>query len=243
MAYQGRVDNQGVRIHYIDSRGDDTDSSLVPLVLVPGMFGKAEDYLNEMMALAPRRCVAISLRGRGQSDTPASGYTFEAHVSDLRAVIEHLDLEDFCLMGVSVGAAYALGYATRHAARLNGLIIADYPAQYPRLPPEWIEHTLITLPDDDDLSFHLLEALQSESEAIELWDRLENVGCPVLVMRGDQADSRLSPADAQRYLHAFPAAMTVVFTGSGHDLRLPSYERFIGAIRLFLAQLDSSAHG
>ncbi len=232
------VDNKGVRIDYIDSGEGDTDPSMVPLVIVPGMFGRAEDYLNEIMALAPRRCVAVSLRGRGKSDTPPTGYTFEDQVSDLRAVIEHLRLEDFCLLGVSVGTAFVLGYAIRHAARLNGLIIADYPARYPLLPPEWIEQTLYSLPDDD-IDFHLLEALQSESEAVELWDRLENVGCPVLVMRGEQADSELSPAEAERYLHAFPVAMNVVFTGSGHDLRLPSYERFVGAIRLFLGQLDA----
>ena len=72
MYLDGWADNHGVRLHYLETG---TASCSLPLVFLPGTFGYAEDYIDEMSALAPRRCMAVSLRGRGRSDTPAVGYS------------------------------------------------------------------------------------------------------------------------------------------------------------------------
>src|SRR5688572_28344507 len=101
------ANNDGVEINYLDT-GRGTDPALVPMVFVPGALGSAEDYREEMAALAPRRWIAISLRGRGESDASFEGYGFVQHVRDIEAVIEAAGVEDFCLMGYSMGAAYAL---------------------------------------------------------------------------------------------------------------------------------------
>src|SRR5262249_38656503 len=74
------VDNRGVRLHCL-VRPATTEAAGMPFVIIAGTFGMAEDYVAEMTALAPRPCVAPSLRGRGQSDTPETGYTFEDHVA------------------------------------------------------------------------------------------------------------------------------------------------------------------
>ena len=47
----------------LDSNQNEGDRK-TPIVVVPGMLGSAEDHLTEMQALAPRRCVAVSLRAR-----------------------------------------------------------------------------------------------------------------------------------------------------------------------------------
>lgn len=96
------VDNQGVRLHYIESNPD-TPPTLSPLVYIHGAYGMAEKFLPEMEALSPRRCIAISLRGRGKSDAPETGYSFDHHISDIKALVNHLGLGHFCLMGWSVG--------------------------------------------------------------------------------------------------------------------------------------------
>jgi pimeloyl-ACP methyl ester carboxylesterase len=224
--------NQGVRLHYLDS-GEGSDPALTPVVFVPGMLGTAEDYREEIEALAPRRAIALSLRGRGQSDAPAEGYRFVDHVRDIEAVIEAARVEDFCLMGFSIGVPYALGYAILNSSRIAGMIVGDYPARYPTIEPGWIRqmHDRAPLP--------VLEALQRDSAELLLWADLPVIDVPVLLLRGDQAGSLLSAEDVTEYLVHLSQAMALVFPGSGHELREPDQDRYLGTIRAFLEGLDS----
>jgi len=73
---EGWAVNGGVRIHYIDSNPVQSQK-LTPLAYAPGALNAADGLLPEMEALAPRRCVSMALRGRGKSDAPESGYTFD----------------------------------------------------------------------------------------------------------------------------------------------------------------------
>ena len=63
------VQNGSVRLHCL---AQETDSTLTSFLIVPGTFGVAEDYVQEMEALAPRRCITVSLRGRGRSEDRSS---------------------------------------------------------------------------------------------------------------------------------------------------------------------------
>ncbi len=234
------AENRGVRLHFVDYGADAPPESGLPLLCVPGAAGAAEMYSAHFEALAPRRCLSLSLRGRGRSDAPPAGYTFEDQVSDVEAVAESAGLDRLCLMGYSLGAAFALGYALRHPQRVAGLIVGDYPARYPAFTAEWVERALAG--GMDALQPGAAQAIQRESCEVLLWDSLGRITCPVLIMRGDQPDSLLSEADAQRYLRSLPMALLTVFEGSGHVLWMPDSRRFVGAIRLFLAQVDVMEH-
>jgi pimeloyl-ACP methyl ester carboxylesterase len=73
----------------------------------------------------PHRVLAIDLRGRGLSDKPESGYSIAHHCRDISAVVGELKLNEFCLMGHSLGAYVALAYAARHPQQIKGLILLD----------------------------------------------------------------------------------------------------------------------
>src|SRR6266446_111781 len=138
------VNSGSVRLHCL---AQESDSPLTPFLIVPGTFGFAEDYVQEMSALAPRRCITVSLRGRGRSDAPASGYRFEDHVADIAATAGQLGTEKFAMMGYSMGAAYALGFAAQQPQRIAGVIVGDYPARYRALSPKWAERAVTAMPD------------------------------------------------------------------------------------------------
>src|SRR6267142_905091 len=77
-------------------------------------------------ALAPRhRLVAYDLRGRGDSDKPASGYSLAIHGDDLRGLLDHLGLERATLMGHSLGAHIAVRFAATHPERVARLVLFD----------------------------------------------------------------------------------------------------------------------
>lgn len=69
------------------------------------------------------RYVRYDQRGCGLSDVGEAGFSLEASVADLAAVVEHLGLERFALMGMSQGGATAVCYAARHPGRVSHLVL------------------------------------------------------------------------------------------------------------------------
>lgn len=225
--------NKDVYLHYLDSR---TDDSGTPLVFVPGLRGQAEDFRPMIAALAPNRALALSLRGRGQSDTPDVGYSFEHHVSDVAAVIQQARLNRCCLLGHSIGAAYAIGYAAENPEQVAGLILAGYPAVYPDMSADWALHVLSAYPGE--MRTKAVLGIQQESKTVSLWESLDALSCPILILRGGKSSSRLDADSAQKYLLHVPDAELIVFEESGHRLWVPDFDRFINVIRDFLKRLN-----
>ena len=232
------ADNGGVRVHYLDS-ATDAHRVQVPILFIPGMLGVAEDYVTEMDYLAPRRSVGVSLRGRGKSDAPETGYSFENHVADIEAVVARSSLGRFGLMGYSVGGAYALGFAIRNPDQVRGIIVGDYPATYPKFPARWAERALELA--GDRTKPHVPPGLQADSTRISLWEHLEVLRCPLLLIRGGRRGSLLTSYGVRRYRHHMPQAETVVFRESGHELWVPDRERYLRTLKDFLERLDVSA--
>jgi pimeloyl-ACP methyl ester carboxylesterase len=231
------TDNRGVRLHYLDT-GEGRLSSLVPVVFIPGALGGADLYLREFQSLAPRRCIAISLRGRGKSEAPAEGYTFEDHVADIESVIRDSELNRYCLAAYSMGVPYAIEQAARDQGKVKGLVIGDYAARLPLIRPEWVEQSL-THPGARP---EAVKGLQRESREVILWDRLEKITSPVLIIRGGKPGSLLSEENAERYRKHLSDVVIVQFEDSDHAVFMPSYERYIGTIKDFLERLDQQPH-
>jgi pimeloyl-ACP methyl ester carboxylesterase len=76
--------------------------------------------------LAPEhRLIAYDLRGRGDSDKPASGYSLADHDADLLGLLDHFGLQRAVIMGHSLGAHIAVRFAAHHPERVDRLILFD----------------------------------------------------------------------------------------------------------------------
>ena len=64
-------------------------------------------------------------RGCGLSDRDVDedAFTFERWVSDLESVVDAAAVDRFALLGISQGAALAIGYAVRHPRRVTHLLL------------------------------------------------------------------------------------------------------------------------
>jgi pimeloyl-ACP methyl ester carboxylesterase/DNA-binding CsgD family transcriptional regulator len=67
--------------------------------------------------------VRYDSRGNGLSDRQVERISLEAWIEDLEAVVDTLGIEKFPLLGISQGAAIAVGYAARHPERVSGLVL------------------------------------------------------------------------------------------------------------------------
>jgi pimeloyl-ACP methyl ester carboxylesterase len=230
------ANNSGVQLHYLDSSAG--DPNLKPIVFVPGAFGSAELYKSEFESFAPRRCVSMSLRGRGKSDAPFSGYSLQDHADDIAAVISSANLSDFVLMAFSMGVPYAIQFSLQTRSPLAGMVIVDYPATYPKISAEWAVQVRKSLPVDMAKP-RVIDGLANDSKEVELWDNLGQIAFPILVLRGMEEGARLSDDLVEKYRQRLPQAQIIEFPESGHELWKPSYERFVRTIKEFLQEIDA----
>jgi pimeloyl-ACP methyl ester carboxylesterase len=205
---------------------------------IPGALESAENFRSEMEKLAPRRTLAISWRGASKSDAPETGYSLEDQVADAEAVMEAALKGRFCLMAYSTGVPRAIGLAARHPRRVAGLILIDYPARYPAIPESWAERVLSS---SQKIPERAVWAVQRESREVLLWDRLREIRCPVLVLRGGGEGSLLKEADAALFRERLSRVEIAVMPEAGHDVWNPDYDRFFRTVVSFLEERDREA--
>lgn len=228
------AENDKVKLHYMETAI--FDDMMTPLVYVPGALNHAAQSTSLLDHFEQRRRISMSLRGRGKSDAPLSGYSFQNHSDDIAAVINRSGVEDYCLLAYSRGVSYAIDYAAGNP-KIKGLILCDYPARSSQFPESWIKKVQSN-GFIEESRFHVVEAIQKESEKIELPQQLARIDIPVLVIRGGAAGSLLTDSDIEVYQKHLKDVRVMEVENAGHELWKPDKENFIRLIAGFLKWLD-----
>jgi 3-oxoadipate enol-lactonase len=111
----------GSAINYrIEGEGPET------VVLVNGLADDLETWAFQVPALlaAGFRVLRFDNRGIGASDRPTGPYSAQLLADDAKALVDHLGVADFHLMGVSMGGMVAQQYALRYQEDLRSLTLA-----------------------------------------------------------------------------------------------------------------------
>ncbi len=82
------------------------------------------------------RCVAVDLRGWGQSDHAASDFSLAVQAADVEAVIAELGLSNFVLVGHSMGGKIAQIIASRRPSGLRALVLVGPAPPTPAIIPD-----------------------------------------------------------------------------------------------------------
>lgn len=103
-----------------------TDGTAPPYLLVHGLSSNARlwDGVAVALAAAGHRVAAVDLRGHGESDAPAEGYSTEQAAADLVAVRTELGLDEPVVAGQSWGGNVVLTHAAAYGG-LRGLALLD----------------------------------------------------------------------------------------------------------------------
>jgi pimeloyl-ACP methyl ester carboxylesterase len=120
----------GVRLHYVSAgRGR-------PVVLLHGWPQTWWVWRDVVPALAAHyRVIAPDLRGLGQSSIPAAGYDTGTVAADIQALLAHLGIGSFTLIGHDVGTWVAYAYAATWPGQVRRLVVMD--AALPGISPAW----------------------------------------------------------------------------------------------------------
>ena len=80
---------------------------------------------------ARRRVVRYDTRGHGASSAPPGPYDFAGLVADVVAILDHLDIAQTDVIGLSLGGATALGLGLARPERVRKLVCCCARAIYP----------------------------------------------------------------------------------------------------------------
>jgi epoxide hydrolase 4 len=119
------ADNNGVRIHYVTIGEGQTS-----IVMIHGFPDFWYTWRNQMIALMSKyQVAAIDLRGYNLSDKPQGGeyYLMRHLISDIQAVMRHLEKDKAIIMGHDWGGAIAWFFAIYFPTMTERLIVLDFP--------------------------------------------------------------------------------------------------------------------
>lgn len=234
------ADLPGVRLFYVDSGGGG-----VPVVFLHSATGSSRVWEHQVpeFTKAGYRVIAYDRRGHGRTVVNESGSAPTTAADDLEALMNHLGIERFHLVGTAAGGMVATDYAQSFPHRLRSLVIANSivgvqdeeylalgrrlrPPEFAQLPPDIRELGPSYRAADPDGTKRWLE-LERVSRAPgtapppQTWKNrttfasLATIRVPTLLLTGD-ADLYTPPPVLRLFAERIPNSQTAILPEVGH---------------------------
>lgn len=131
------VEANGLR-HHLIARGQ-PGSPVV--MMIHGLAGQAHTFDGVANRLAAKFHVyCLDVRGRGESAWgPPDQYGFDTYVADLEAIRQALGLQQFSLVGTSMGGIISMQYAPKYPEQVTRVVMNDIG---PEINPEGLQRIL-----------------------------------------------------------------------------------------------------
>lgn len=235
---EGFTDRSGVRIRYLDNAP--AESLGHPILFSPGFTDRADEYTEVLDFLAPRRVLAVEVRGRGGSEAPATGYAAFDHAADLRAVLDEEGIDSFHVMTFSRGTTWGLDLALSDPARVCSVSIGDYWAREHAIDVAMADEVMTGrfrgLPMSERVPPHVIRSLFEASHDRDLLDDLAATGLPVMVATGTEHGRLLDDSTVAEYRRRLPGVEIATIDGASHDLFRPDRVAYPRAVVDFITR-------
>ncbi|MEM7092939.1 MAG: alpha/beta fold hydrolase [Actinomycetota bacterium] len=215
------------RIHVLDRGAGD------PVLFVHGWLNDHTVWNGVVEALeSSHRCLAVDLRGHGESEAAGAGnYGREQVLDDLRRVLDERGIERTAVVGHSLGGYLALALAIEDPSRVSalGLVAAGPGFRNPESREQWNESVQATAEGRDIPEG--MEVISMHVDAMVM-DRLGEIEVPACVIVGERDRRFLTSADIfGRYLDV---RTNVVVEGMGHMVHAKAPADVAAALRTVL---------
>ncbi|GAB2599248.1 alpha/beta fold hydrolase [Spirosoma areae] len=112
-------------------------SGPLTLVFLHYFGGSALEWQGVMGQLASQyHCIAVDLRGHGDSGAPETGYSVDDMADDIADLIRVLPIQAFVLIGHSMSGKVALALASRQPVGLQSLLLVSPSPPVPEPIPD-----------------------------------------------------------------------------------------------------------
>ena len=259
-AREAQADLPGVRLSYADTGG-----SGVPVVFVHAATGSRRvwEYQQPAFTSGGYRVITYDRRGFGRSTVIPAGPQPGTGADDLLALVDHLKLDRFHLVGTAAGGIVALDFAVSFPRRLRSLVVAnsiggvqdeDYlelgrrlrPPQFNALPADVRElGPSYRAANPSGTSRWLELERQSRPEGTTppaqtfrnqlTFSLLETIAVPTLLLTGD-ADLYAPPAVLRLFAARIKPSESVIVPEVGHSAYWEQPEIFNKTVLAFIGK-------
>lgn len=120
------ADLNGIKLHYQDEGAADC----APIVFANSL-GTDLRLWDKVVPLLPQglRIIRYDKRGHGLSAAPQGPYKMGTLVADLEALLDHLEIRDCMLVGLSIGGMIAQGLAVKRMDQVRALVLSNTGAK------------------------------------------------------------------------------------------------------------------
>jgi non-heme chloroperoxidase len=110
--FAGTENDEPIEIYYENHGTGD------PVLLIHGypLDGNSWERQQRELLANGYQVITYDRRGFGRSSKPAVGYDYDTFAADLKAVIEHLDLNNLVLVGFSMGSGEVVRYLSAYGS-------------------------------------------------------------------------------------------------------------------------------
>jgi pimeloyl-ACP methyl ester carboxylesterase len=256
-AVEAHADLPGVRLWYRDSSG-----AGVPVVFMHAATGSSRvwEYQIAAFTAAGFRVIAFDRRGFGRTAIAPGGVQPGTAADDLHALMNHLKIDRFHLVGTAAGGFASVDYALSFPQRLRSLVIAnsiggvqdeDYlelgrrirPPEFSALPADVRELGPSYRASNPDGTRRWLELernnrAEGERPVQTMRNRvtfalLETMTVPTLLLTGG-ADLYVPPPVMQLFVKRIKGSESVVVPEAGHSTYWEQPEVFNRAVLAFI---------
>jgi N-formylmaleamate deformylase len=134
----GHLELHGMELDlHLLTRGDPRG---IPVVFLHGISSYSRSFAPLLELMPPQLyCLALDIRGRGQSSWPKRGCRLGDYVGDLLNVLNALIDNPLApvLVGHSMGARIAAAFASRYSSLISGMVLIDPPVNGPGQRPRY----------------------------------------------------------------------------------------------------------
>jgi len=113
------------------------------LTLIHGAGDNLDAWWNQMPVFSRNyRLLTYDVRGYGQTETPAEGYSMDILAEDLYQLLKALTIDETYLLGYSMGGRIALGFTLTHPEMVKALVLANSPVVPIQRNPEQMKEMM-----------------------------------------------------------------------------------------------------
>ena len=223
------------------------DPPAPPVVLLHGLGVTGSVFQPFARRLLPEFGAVIpDLRGHGQSDAPAGGYSPADYARDVVELIDALRLAPVPVIGHSLGALVALALTKARPELVRWLVLLDPPLDPERRNPDLASVYELRHAASGELerflgnnAFLAPQFRQASDAAFEAMlnaptFRVPRLSVPTLLIQADPSrDGVLGDAAAADAVHALGKATLVKIAGAAHAVHASNAAEVASAIREF----------
>ena len=252
----------GVSVRYVSAG----PANAAPVVLLHA-WAESRRCFDRLLPLLPRaiHAVAMDLRGHGDADKPASGYSLAEVAADVAAFMDAVGVPSAVLLGSSSGGYVAQQVAITSPHRVTGLVLVGSPRSLQGRPvfadevdrladpvdAAWVRNSLTWFPRFHDVpSWYIDDRIQDGARVpSHVWRQtlaglvsarpptdLATITAPALILWGAR-DELLTREDQQALAAAIPASRLIVYPDTGHLVLWEQPERVASDLAAFVAGL------